>query len=333
MKYQALVLVIAVLFSTFMLRYLSSDQRAVLNSASIPESVTNLKAYTVPLLSQRNKYQTVSSQELRFASLQQTASSSRPEVSVIEKPSVGPAVSPCAIQAAAYLVKDITQGTNIVSQNETGLRPIASVSKLMTTLVAFEVLQPDTVITITKEIHARAEGYTSLEVGSSYTAQDLIRAALVISSNDAAYALADSFGYEAFIARMNEKATSLHMTQTSFFEPSGLSYLNQSTASDLAILLEYLYQTQPELLAITREKKVVISDQTHDRTTTLSNVDYFAGTKDFIGGKTGFINESGGNLVTLFNHGSAVWAIEVLGSNDRFADIRKLLVCAQKLQK
>ena len=333
MKYQALILIIAVLFSTLMLRALISDERATLRNPSIPESITNLGTYAVPSLSQRNKFQTLPLQEPRSVLPLQATSSQEGGTSVVEKPFVGSTAPPCAIQVAAYLVKDITQGTIIISENETGRRPIASVSKLMTTLVATESMQLDTLVTITKDIHTLADGYTSLEVGASYTVGDLIRAALVVSSNDAAYALAQSFGYDAFIARMNEKAKALGMTQTIFSEPSGLSYLNQSTASDLALLLEYIYRTQPALLALTREKLVPIVNQTRQRTIQLSNVDYFAGTKDFIGGKTGFINESGGNLVTLFQRGSAIWAVEVLGSGDRFADVSKLLICAQKIQK
>ena len=333
MKYQALVLVIIILFSTFMLRSLSLQQRAILPSSSIPESITRLGTYEVPSLSQRNKFQAESLQELQNIASRRAASSSQTITAVIEKPSVGRSIPLCAVQAAAFLVKDIIQGSNILSQNETGLRPIASVSKLMTTLIAVESLDPSTVVSITKEIHAQADGYASLEVDASYTVQDLIRAALVVSSNDAAYALATSFGYEAFIARMNEKAKEIGMAQTIFSEPSGLSYLNQSTATDLALLLEYIYRVHPELFAITREKLVPIVNQTRQRTIQLSNVNYFAGTKDFIGGKTGFINESGGNLITLFNHVQSVWAVEVLGSNDRFGDVSKLLLCAQKMQK
>ena len=332
MKYQALILIIAILFSTLMLRALISDERASLRNPSIPESITNLGTYVVPSLSQRNKFQTLPLQEPRSI-LPLQATSSQEENSVVEKPFVGSTASSCAVHVAAYLVKDITHGNIIISENETGRRPIASVSKLMTTLIATESMQPDIVVTVSESAHTLADGYASLEVDASYTVGDLIRAALVVSSNDAAYALAQSFGYDAFIARMNEKAKAIGMTQTIFSEPSGLSYLNQSTASDLALLLEYIYHTQPALLALTREKLVPIVNQTRQRTIQLSNVDYFAGTKDFIGGKTGFINESGGNLVTLFKRGSAIWAVEVLGSNDRFADVSKLLLCAQKTQK
>ena len=334
MKYQALVLVIAILFSTFMLRSFSASREASVH-APISETIHSVDAYVVPTLSsQKNKFQLPVSQGL-VLSLEQKdmVTSSVDTVAVAEKPSVNTVASLCGVTAAAYLVKDITHESTLISKNEDSLRPIASVTKLMTVVIARELLSPTATTTITREIHDRADGYSSLEVGAVFNVQDLMRAALVVSSNDAAYALADMFGYDAFITNMNEKAKSLGMNQTHFSEPSGLSYLNQSTASDIAILLAYIYKTHSEILAVTREKSVSIVDQLHHRTFTLSNIDYFAGTKAFIGGKTGFINESGGNLVTLFNHDSSVWAVEVLGSDDRFADIRSLLTCVQKTLK
>ncbi|MFA7201453.1 MAG: serine hydrolase [Candidatus Paceibacterota bacterium] len=332
MKYQALILVIAILFSTLMLHALVAEERSVLSTPPLPESITRLGTYTVPSLAQKNKFQTASFRELPVdVPLQEP--SPQGETSVVEKPSVGSIASSCSLSVAAYLVKDITHGKIIVSKNETGSRPIASVSKLMTTLVAMESMQSEAVITVSENAHALAEGYASLEVGASYTVQDLIRAALVVSSNDATYALAESFGFDTFVTRMNEKAKEIGMRQTIFTEPSGLSYLNQSTVSDLALLLAYIYQTQPTLLAITREKIVPIMNQTRQRTIRLLNVNYFAGTKNFIGGKTGFINESGGNLVALFHENSSVWAVEVLGSDDRFADLSRLLLCAQKMKQ
>ncbi len=333
MKYQALVLVIAILFSTFMLRSFSTSGHGT--SVPIGETIRTIDTYAVPTLSsQKNKFQLPVSQGLvRSLEQRDIATSSVDTVAVAEKPSVNTSMPLCGVTAAAYLVKDITRGSVLISKNEEGRRPIASVTKLMTVVIARELLSSTATTTITREIHDRADGYASLEVGAVFTVQDLIRAALVVSSNDAAYALADMFGYDAFMTNMNEKAKSLGMHQTNFSEPSGLSYLNQSTASDIAILLRYIYETHPEIFAITREKNISIVDQLHHRTFVLSNIDYFAGTKTFIGGKTGFITESGGNLVTLFNHDSSVWAVEVLGSDDRFADIRSLLTCAQKTLK
>jgi D-alanyl-D-alanine endopeptidase (penicillin-binding protein 7) len=254
------------------------------------------------------------------------------DVSAVEKPSVSQNTSSqCSVTASIFLVRDVTNGKNIISQDIHHRWPIASISKLMTVLIAYHYMDSKEVVSITKAMRDSAQGYASLEVGASYSVNDLIRAALVVSSNDAAYALSEIFGYDAFIAKMNEEAKIIGMTDTSFFEPSGLSYLNQSTASDISLLLNYLYKSAPELLATTRKQTVLLYDYAHRKNVSLSNIDYFAGTEGFIGGKTGFINESGGNLATLFNEGSSVWAVEVFGSSDRFGDIQKLLKCAHNL--
>jgi D-alanyl-D-alanine endopeptidase (penicillin-binding protein 7) len=246
------------------------------------------------------------------------------ETSAVETSATQSTTSSCLIQAPLYGVYDIGAGRVVFGQDVDHRWPIASITKLMTAIVASKYMDGDLLISITDEDQENTE-----VVGSSYTARDLIKAALVVSSNDATYALARSFGYDAFINRMNEEARMLGMSETSFFDPSGLSYLNQSTLSDLSSLMGYLYRSHNSLLEITRQKAVSIFDQTHKKTITLSNIDYFAGEKDFLGGKTGRITQSGENLITLFSYDDAVWMVGVLGSADRFGDIRTLLRCAK----
>ena len=81
---------------------------------------------------------------------------------------------------------------------------------------------------------------------------------LVSSSNDAAAAIIENFGEKEFIDEMQKKAAELKMFQTSYLEPTGLSFINQSTANDLARLVNYARQNHPELLEISRQKEIEI---------------------------------------------------------------------------
>ena len=337
MKYQALLLVIAIVFSVLMLRALGdrpvpavSDESTSHVSLPIPYGNTT----TLPAVSW---LQTIRAERLALTSKPQAATATAFAVPVapvaIETPAISQnsnSASVCNITASLYLARDITDDRALLSKNDRQRWPIASVSKLMTALVAYEHMDSKEIISVSQSAHDHAQGYASLEVGASYSVNDLVRAALTISSNDATFALAEAFGYNEFISQMNTQAKELGMRDTSFFDPSGLSYLNQSTLFDVSLLLRYIYTSAPELLATTRKQTVSLYDYTHRRTVALSNIDYFAGVEGFVGGKTGFITESGGNLVTLFDYRNHILAIEVFDSADRFKDVQKLFECAKE---
>lgn len=336
MKFQALIIIIVILVSLTLFQATRSPHNNATVTLSNNVGAQRYPSATVPSQGDRLWYSTPKESD----SPQSTQSTTTTEIksmaisnvenSAIETPSVKPSsIFSCSISAPLYSVYNISTGRILVGQDVDHRWPIASITKLMTAIVASKYMDADTVIMITEKDQEQTEGYNSLTVGSAYTVRDLIKAALIVSSNDATYALARSFGYDAFINRMNEEARALNMKNTSFFDPSGLSYLNQSTLSDLALLTGYLYRSYGSLLAITRQKTVSITDTITKKRTTLSNIDYFAGDKDFIGGKTGYITQSGENLITLFTHNDSVWMVGVLGSADRFGDVQALLRCAQ----
>ena len=107
------------------------------------------------------------------------------------------------------------------------------------------------------------------------------------------------------------------MRQTGFSDPSGLSYLNQSTAGDIDKLVTYILIRHPEIFAWSRTKTIRIGNI--DR----ANINEFAGRPDFVGGKTGFTDEASGNLVTIFSSRTGPVTIIVLGAGareDRFIE-------------
>jgi D-alanyl-D-alanine endopeptidase (penicillin-binding protein 7) len=147
-----------------------------------------------------------------------------------------------------------------------------------------------------------------LTVGDTFSFSDLEYPILLESDNNAAEAVAttSSVGYSGFISSMNSFVQALHMTSTSFRDASGLSDGNVSTADDLFIFAQYLYQKEPELLATTRvSKKVLEKNETgkeiHGEYTFL-NTNVFVGDPNYLGGKTGRTDAAGETMFSLFKY-------------------------------
>lgn len=236
----------------------------------------------------------------------------------------------CAVSilAKAGLAKYFDQSQNTFEFNIKNILPIASLSKLMASVVAAGKINNDKEIKIS-ENSVNTEGIAGeFTAGEVFRAKDLIKAMLMVSSNDAAVALAESIGEKKFIEAMNDKVKELGMADSRFIEPSGLSYLNQSTASDLSKLAAYIYYHYPDFLEITAQKERKIFDLEKANVKRLVNINIFAGEPDFIGGKTGYLNdEIGRNLVAFFKKNDRVILTIVLGAPDAFEETKKLLTC------
>lgn len=231
--------------------------------------------------------------------------------------------------ANIFLAEDLKTGEIFFQKNISYRWPIASITKLMTAVIVMDQYDFSESAEITQESIDKVSPYNVFDAGEKYSINDLIRASVVASSNDAAYTLAGMIGEKEFIDEMNKKAKELEMTDTIFWEPSGLSYLNQSTANDLFKLIKYIYNTYPNLLATTRKESVYVTDMVKGVRHKLNNTDAFAGLNNFYGGKTGYIDESGQNLLTLFEKNGDIISIMVLGSDDRFGDIEKIYNCVE----
>jgi D-alanyl-D-alanine endopeptidase (penicillin-binding protein 7) len=152
-------------------------------------------------------------------------------------------VDPAAIKlrSASVLVLDAEHGSTLVSRSVDTVRPIASVTKLMTAIVALDARQPlDAPIKVTNDDVDRLKGTGSrLRVGAQLSRRDMLWLALMSSENRAASALAGHYpgGRKAFVAAMNRKAEALGMRDSRFHDATGLSARNVSTARDLATLV------------------------------------------------------------------------------------------------
>ena len=99
------------------------------------------------------------------------------------------------VQARAYLVLNASTGEVLASRDSQARVPIASITKLMTVLIALEHVKPDDVVTVHRKVAAVGESTINLRAGERITVRDLIEGALIQSANDAADALADYVGH------------------------------------------------------------------------------------------------------------------------------------------
>ncbi len=153
---------------------------------------------------------------------------------------------PLALKSAVALVVDQDTREVLLSKNSAAVLPIASITKLMTALVVNEAKQPlDEILTIGEDDVDTAKGSRSrLAVGTRLSRSEMLHLALMSSENRSAHALGRHYagGLDAFVAAMNAKARLLGMHDTRYVDPTGLSSHNQSTARDLALLVDEAYQ-------------------------------------------------------------------------------------------
>lgn len=149
------------------------------------------------------------------------------------------------LKSSVALVIDQDTSEVLFSKNDQAVLPIASLTKLMTGLVVSEARLPmDEVITISQADVDTEKGSSSrLRVGTELSRGELLHLALMSSENRAAHALGRSYpgGMALFVGLMNAKARLLGMNDTSYAEPTGLSSKNQSSARDLAKLVNVAY--------------------------------------------------------------------------------------------
>ncbi|HEY4513133.1 MAG TPA: CapA family protein [Candidatus Paceibacterota bacterium] len=234
------------------------------------------------------------------------------------------------LSAKAYIVGDLNTGEVILSKSQDERFPLASVSKLMTALVATEIRTPFDTAQVSKSVVATNGTNGELRAGEKIKTADLLYPLLLESSNDAAEALAEHFGRDSFVGKMNEAAKQLKMTGTSYEDPSGLSVNNKSTVSDMFKLTGYLAKQKPDLLKITTLRSHTIKKQ-HS----WSNISQFLGHDEYTGGKSGYTDPAKQTVVSVFNlplgeTGSRPIGIALLQSSDRKKDVETILKYLKK---
>ena len=204
------------------------------------------------------------------------------------------------LKSSVALVIDQNTNEVLFSKNDKAVLPIASLTKLMTGLVISGAHLPmDEMIEITQDDVDTEKGSSSrLRVGTVLSRGELLHLALMSSENRAANALGRSFpgGPSVFVQLMNAKARSIGMLSTAYVEPTGLSSKNQSSAHDLAKLVDVAYG-DPLLreLSTSPGYQVAVGKRTLQYNNTnrlVKNPSWDIGLQ-----KTGYISEAGRCLV------------------------------------
>lgn len=232
-----------------------------------------------------------------------------------------------SVTAANYLVADLENHAILMNRSASSTAPIASITKLITALVATEYINLEKEITVPRE----AIVYTSvprLKAGQQYRAYDLLSLLLQESSNEAAEALARSIGRERFVSLMNDKVRAIGLGRTLFYDPSGAKN-DLSTPEDLFTLLKYIYSNRQFVFSITSG---TLTDSAYG-TPSFAGIANFNRLKNlpaqFVGGKIGQTNEAGETFAGVYTvkvgNEDRLIAVVLLGSRDVQSDISKLL--------
>jgi len=248
-----------------------------------------------------------------------------------------------SLSAKSFLVWDVKNNKKLGGLNEEMQFPLASLTKLMTILVAIEFSTSETMVTI-KESDLGYDGDNGLIAGEKWQLSDIIDFVLLTSSNDGAQALAtisNAFSTDKsdvktenklFIEAMNKKAEQLGMTQSFFLNETGLD-INETisgaygSTKDMTILVEDILLNYPNLLGTSSYRQAEIGSDilTHQIGNTNPSVEKLP---SIIASKTGFTDLAGGNLIVVFDAGiNRKIIVSVLGSTkeERFSDVEQLI--------
>ncbi|HGH6015777.1 TPA: D-alanyl-D-alanine endopeptidase [Vibrio mimicus] len=230
------------------------------------------------------------------------------------------------LAANSALVIDLKTNEVIYSSNPDAVRPIASVTKLMTAIVTLDAKLPmDTKLPITiKEAREMKGVHSRVRIGSEISRKDMLLLTLMSSENRAAASLAHHYpgGYKAFIKAMNNKAKALGMKNTRFVEPTGLSEKNVSSARDLVLLLK-ASKKYPMLgqLSATEKKTVTFAKPRYSLDFRNTNRLVFNDNWKIDLTKTGFTNAAGHCLVMRTQMGKRQVAFVVLDTKGKLSPV------------
>ncbi len=245
-----------------------------------------------------------------------------------------------SVKAESALLIHASTGEILYAKDRDTLHPLASLTKLMTALVAVDCIRDwDSSIVITAADIAKS-GRSYVYSGDRFRLKDLMGLSLVASANDATQALARSCGIErgTFVAAMNEKARSLGLRYTMFSDPTGLDPDNISTAAEVAQLLTaaLAHPTLREELSRKEYRYATLNDERRGVAFTTNKLLAQNG-YEILGGKTGYIEESGYNFATLARgKNGQTFLVVIMGAGSeqgRFDEVKVLLDWAEQAWK
>lgn len=209
-------------------------------------------------------------------------------------------VSALSVSARSACLMETTSGRVLYEKDKDNPRLIASITKIMTAILAIESNRLEEVVTVGEEVLTMYGSNIYLEVGEKMRLRDMVYGLMLRSGNDAALVIAVFLegSEEKFVDAMNAKAQEIGMKNTVFYNAHGLDEVteNKSSAYDMALLSSYVSKNEEYMKIVGTKKYTVQTDKKsylwHNRNKLLSLYDYA------IGGKTGYTPRAGRTLVT-----------------------------------
>jgi D-alanyl-D-alanine carboxypeptidase len=224
----------------------------------------------------------------------------------------------------------------LIEKNKSTQLPIASITKLMTAVIASEKYKLDEVVAIT-ENSLKIDGLSGIyKEGDHFFYYNALRAMLIASHNEIANTLAEQAGLDTFIGLMNKKALELGLLNTNFVNVTGLDPeisggpINHSTVYDIYKLARYIKENNSDIFYITTQKEFGLFDIDKRFIATIKNTDKLLSEQDLpfliTGGKTGETDIAKQNLLVVAETpcGGNLFNV-VLGSQNRFEDMKKII--------
>lgn len=235
-------------------------------------------------------------------------------------------ISAVADSSKSSIVMDLDSGRVLYENDANHQRLIASITKIMTAILAIENGDLDKKVIVGEEVLSMYGTNIYVEVGEKMTMRDLIYGLLLRSGNDAAVVIAKEIGgTEAkFVQMMNSKAREIGMKNTVFKNPHGLDEVteNYSTAYDMALLSKYAFSNKIyRKIVATKKYEVSTGKKTYlwyNRNRLLDNYKYCTG------GKNGYTPSAGKTLVSTASRGNLNLTIVSLNDGDSYINHQNL---------
>jgi D-alanyl-D-alanine carboxypeptidase (penicillin-binding protein 5/6) len=233
------------------------------------------------------------------------------------------------LTARSILMYDLSGNRTLYERDAKKRMPMASLTKIMTAIIALENKKPDDRYIVKPETIV-GENSMGLEAGEVHSLSNLLYGLMLPSGNDAAEVLADNYqgGRQAFIAAMNNKAKALGLSDTNFTNPSGLQGDGDqyTTAYDLLVMTRYAIEHYPQFTEVTSTYEHHIPRSNNHKEYYLYNETNLLTSYEGVKGvKTGFTPEAGLCLVTYIEYGDKKVLGVLLNSEKRREEMKALL--------
>lgn len=230
--------------------------------------------------------------------------------------------------AKAHVLLEVSTGAVLARKNADTRLPMASTTKIMTALLALEALPLTTQVVIPREAVGVEGSSVYLIEGETLTMEELLYALLLESANDAAVAIACAVsGSEAdFVARMNQRAADMGLTDTCFANPHGLDAEGHyTTARELALITRVALQNETFREIVSTQKKTIRLHGDEGVRLLVNHNRLLRGYEGCIGVKTGYTKKTGRCLVSAAERDGLQLIAVTLGAPDDWNDHKALL--------